>query len=133
MPKLFFHATVIFWIAFIIYWIVSARGLKKEAEQAPGQLSHRIFFILAAIFLFFRRLPDPLGIHIVPHSILNQSIALFLCAIGLAGAIWSRKVLAGNWSGRVTFKEDHELIQKGPYSIVRHPIYTSIMLMFIGT
>ncbi len=29
--------------------------------------------------------------------------------------------------------EDHELIQTGPYSVVRHPLYTGLLLAFMGT
>ncbi|MGA3145773.1 MAG: isoprenylcysteine carboxylmethyltransferase family protein, partial [Verrucomicrobiota bacterium] len=44
-----------------------------------------------------------------------------------------RSGLGGNWSGSVTFKENHELIVRGPYRFVRHPIYTGILLMILGT
>jgi protein-S-isoprenylcysteine O-methyltransferase Ste14 len=33
----------------------------------------------------------------------------------------------------VTLKEGHELIERGPYRIVRHPIYTGMLAMFAGT
>jgi protein-S-isoprenylcysteine O-methyltransferase Ste14 len=36
-------------------------------------------------------------------------------------------------SGRVTIKEQHELIQNGPYAIVRHPIYSGFLLAILGT
>jgi protein-S-isoprenylcysteine O-methyltransferase Ste14 len=42
-------------------------------------------------------------------------------------------VLGTNWSGTITFKEDHELIQRGPYAYVRHPIYSGLLLMGLGT
>jgi protein-S-isoprenylcysteine O-methyltransferase Ste14 len=42
-------------------------------------------------------------------------------------------LLAGNWSSDVTLKRDHELIVTGPYAFVRHPIYTGILLGFVGT
>ncbi|MBW8773277.1 MAG: isoprenylcysteine carboxylmethyltransferase family protein, partial [Gemmatimonadetes bacterium] len=35
--------------------------------------------------------------------------------------------------GTVTVKEGHELVQTGPYRWVRHPIYTGILLMILGT
>jgi len=38
-----------------------------------------------------------------------------------------------NWSGRVTIKQQHELIQDGPYSLVRHPIYSGFLLALLGT
>ena len=48
-------------------------------------------------------------------------------------AIVARHTLAGNWSGAVAFKEDHESITTGPYQYVRHPIYTGMLLMILGT
>lgn len=52
-----------------------------------------------------------------------------ICFLGLTICVWARHTIAGNWSSNVTFKENHELIQKGPYRYVRHPIYTGVLLM----
>jgi len=52
---------------------------------------------------------------------------------GLVISIWSRLSLGTNWSATVTFREGHELIQRGPYRFVRHPIYTGFLLMIAGT
>jgi protein-S-isoprenylcysteine O-methyltransferase Ste14 len=48
-------------------------------------------------------------------------------------AVWARRNLGGNWSGVVTLKEGHELIGSGPYRRIRHPIYTGILVGFLGT
>ena len=56
-----------------------------------------------------------------------------LTLAGVAFAVWARMLLAGNWSSDVTLKRDHELIVNGPYALVRHPIYTGILLALIGT
>ena len=50
----------------------------------------------------------------------------------LAFAIWARFTLGGNWSAEVQIKEGHTLIRKGPYKLIRHPIYTGILLMLVG-
>ena len=55
-----------------------------------------------------------------------------LVVVGIAFAIFARFALGGNWSGSVTVKQDHTLIRRGPYSIVRHPIYTGLILAFLG-
>jgi protein-S-isoprenylcysteine O-methyltransferase Ste14 len=52
---------------------------------------------------------------------------------GLAVALWARVILGRNWSGVVTLKEGHELVERGPYRFVRHPIYTGILTMFFAT
>ncbi|HLW44369.1 MAG TPA: isoprenylcysteine carboxylmethyltransferase family protein [Candidatus Acidoferrales bacterium] len=64
----------------------------------------------------------------------------FLVPIGLAVqaaffllAIWARRRLGRNWSGAVTITEEHQLVRSGPYRLIRHPIYTAMFGMFIGT
>ena len=52
---------------------------------------------------------------------------------GLFVAIWARRYLGRNWSGEITIKVEHELIRSGPYKLVRHPIYTGILIMYVGT
>jgi protein-S-isoprenylcysteine O-methyltransferase Ste14 len=47
--------------------------------------------------------------------------------------LWARATLGRNWSGTVTLKEGHELIVRGPYRLVRHPIYTGLLTMLIAT
>src|SRR5438477_11089067 len=56
-----------------------------------------------------------------------------LCVAGLAVCIWARFTLGRNWSGVVTFKAGHELITSGPYALARHPIYTGLLSMALGT
>jgi protein-S-isoprenylcysteine O-methyltransferase Ste14 len=52
---------------------------------------------------------------------------------GAAFSIWARITLGRNWSAEVTFKQDHELIESGPYALARHPIYTGLFFMALGT
>jgi len=84
--------------------------------------------------LTFGRLPwGPLGVRVVPRSFLLGNAGLVLTIVGIAFALWARFYLGRNWSGRVTVKEDHELIRSGPYAIVRHPIYTGFLVALTGT
>jgi protein-S-isoprenylcysteine O-methyltransferase Ste14 len=55
-----------------------------------------------------------------------------MLAAGLAFAVWARRHLGRNWSAHVVVKEDHALIRSGPYRHLRHPIYTGILLAFLG-
>ena len=47
--------------------------------------------------------------------------------------MWARQTLAGNWSSDVTFKQGRELVKTGPYRFVRHPIYTGLLVMCLGS
>ncbi|MCB9166394.1 MAG: isoprenylcysteine carboxylmethyltransferase family protein [Flavobacteriales bacterium] len=59
-------------------------------------------------------------------------IALAIAVAGGFVACWSRYVLGRNWSLTVQRKQGHQLVQHGPYSIIRHPIYTGLLLLFTG-
>ena len=71
----------------------------------------------------------PLDIRINTFTVKMGIVCDLICFLGLTICVWARHTIAGNWSSNVTFKENHELIQKGPYRYVRHPIYTGILLM----
>ena len=45
----------------------------------------------------------------------------------------ARKHLGRNWSAEIASKVDHQLIKSGPYRLIRHPIYTGMLGMFVGT
>lgn len=48
-------------------------------------------------------------------------------------AVWARRHLGRNWSAEVRIAVDHQLIRTGPYRFLRHPIYTAMLGMFLGT
>ncbi|HWB63519.1 MAG TPA: isoprenylcysteine carboxylmethyltransferase family protein, partial [Chitinophagales bacterium] len=68
-----------------------------------------------------------------PDNNITGIAGLVICFLGVSFAIWARTILGTNWSGEITVKKGHELIQRGPYSIVRHPIYTGILTAMLGT
>jgi protein-S-isoprenylcysteine O-methyltransferase Ste14 len=68
----------------------------------------------------------------VPVSDISGAVGLLLVLLGVAFAIWARFQLGGNWSSAVTVKEGHTLICGGPYTIVRHPIYSGFLLALLG-
>ena len=79
------------------------------------------------------RLSDPLNPRVIPHLDALAWIGAVLCIAGLLVCIWARFTLGRNWSGVVTLKGGHELITSGPYALVRHPIYTGLLSMFVAT
>ena len=89
--------------------------------------------LIGALLLFFR----PRGLGGLMQPLLRTPwigwAGAALVAIGLGFAGWARFHLGRLWSGRVTLKEDHAIIRTGPYGIVRHPIYTGLVLALVGT
>ena len=124
------------WIIFIVVWLLGAVSTKRTIyrESSAERASYWLLLVIG-YFLVVKScsLPPPFDWLIVPHTKLSAWVGAFLCVIGLVFAIWARVILGRNWSGVITLKEEHELIERGPYRIVRHPIYTGILAMFAGT
>lgn len=93
-----------------------------------------IFIALILLFEYFIRSPvSPNDVTLWPHIMIVDIVAGIVVFIGLAIALWGRITLGRNWSMLPSFKEHHELIESGPYAYVRHPMYTGLLLMFLGT
>ena len=128
--------TFMFWLALSIYWRLSARGAKQDVYRQRfwvRSLTWTAPFVSYALIYVPQLSVGWLGLRCLPHGSAIQLIGVFLCALGLAFAVWARHVLGVNWSGIVTFKEGHELMQAGPYGLVRHPIYTGVILGLFGS
>jgi len=124
------------WGIFFIVWVLAAIFTKRTVyrESSTQRLRYMIPIIIGW-FLLFRgwRLPSPLNLQLIPQTDAVLVFAAILCVCGVAFCLWARAVLGRNWSGKVTLKENHELIVRGPYQLVRHPIYTGLLAMLIGT
>lgn len=59
-----------------------------------------------------------------------------LAGLTLAGILftwWARLHLGRLWSSAITRKEDHRVVDTGPYALVRHPIYTGLIAAILAT
>jgi len=123
------------WIIFLVYWVVSAFKVKVTAEpqSLPSALAHRIPVGLGWFLMVYRGFPPPMNTLLTPHTNGVMAFGVLVCLFGLLVTLWARWTLAGNWSSDVTFKQNHELVRTGPYRLARHPIYTGLLLMCLGT
>jgi protein-S-isoprenylcysteine O-methyltransferase Ste14 len=67
-----------------------------------------------------------------PASAWAVALGTIIFASGLSVFRRSHKVLGRNWSITLEIREQHKLVRAGPYAMVRHPMYTSFMLMALG-
>src|SRR2546422_11765337 len=124
------------WLVFVAVWVLAAVSTKRAVyrETRAQRLRYWVLLVIAYLLLLYgQRLPYPLNLGIIPHVAPTAWATAVLCVIGLAFAVWARVTLGQNWSGVVTLKEGHELVERGPYRFVRHPIYTGILTMFFAT
>lgn len=69
--------------------------------------------------------------HMVVRYILSL-IGIIAVMTGSIVNIHGRFHLGPNWANQVKIYDDHSLIQSGPYRLVRHPLYASLIWMFFG-
>lgn len=131
---------ILFWAMMVIYWAISAIGVKKNvtAERPWWRFFWvRVVVIIIAVWFINEVVPESFWHGYRDWPVLSQPLAqalgVILCAAGIAFAIWARRHLGRNWSGTPRMKEGHELVTSGPYRFVRHPIYTGIIMAMLGS
>jgi len=124
------------WLSWALYWWALSRNVKASVrtESIRSRLLHIVPLMIATALLFASRVPFPvLGERFMPPAAWPFWVGAALTLAGILFSVWARVHLGGNWSGIVTVKEDHELIRSGPYGIVRHPIYSGLLLAVVGS
>ena len=126
------------WVAFLALWflagLVSKRTVQVQSGGSRLLQSAFVFLGVALMFNFHHWITSGwLAVRLTPA---NAPVVLCGGALTLAGllfCVWARVVLGRNWSSAVTIKQDHQLVLRGPYRIVRHPIYTGLLIALLGT
>jgi|SRR5580704_1738638 protein-S-isoprenylcysteine O-methyltransferase Ste14 len=127
------------WLVLIIYWLTSAASSKRSARPGlwrPHAGIRVIIFVVAVVVVqlrasqrfladIVRRTPDPNSVASI--------IGVVVCVVGVVLAVWARAYLGRNWGMPMSLREGHELVTSGPYAYVRHPIYSGILLLTLGS
>jgi protein-S-isoprenylcysteine O-methyltransferase Ste14 len=124
------------WIVWLISWFAAAawsdRTVRRPAVRR--EVVYRVLTVVGAALLFGF---NPGGVRAdTPLWPVAPAIGWLLAGLGICGFLfvwWARIHLGQLWSSSVTRKEHHHVVDTGPYAIVRHPIYTGLLVAIIGT
>lgn len=118
------------WAAFWLYWLVAAFSMKRGRVPWSRELGIRGVIVVVVVLLArsgaFRD-------HGLNTDLWRAGLGLALFALGLGFAIWARVHIGRNWGTPMTQKYEPELVTSGPYHLVRHPIYSGILVAGVGT
>lgn len=127
------------WLLFLTIWMISSLGAKKSVRDRASSRGIVVRLVVVALVLLWLRLQSiSHGFHHATIYLPNRNVALgiagvTLCALGIGFAIYARFYLGSNWGLPMSRKANPELITSGPYALVRHPIYTGLLLAMIGS
>jgi protein-S-isoprenylcysteine O-methyltransferase Ste14 len=130
------HVVTLAWLVFVLYWAVSATATARTSKRESiwGRAPQMVLVVLGAVLLFDNNVQIAiLNQRFFPRERLLRDAGVALTWLGILFAIWARYHIGQYWSGRVTLKEEHQLIRSGPYARVRHPIYTGLAVAMFGT
>jgi protein-S-isoprenylcysteine O-methyltransferase Ste14 len=123
------------WAAFGLAWLA---GAAYNSSRAPAQRTQTPFgssVLMGAVIVVIvdRIVPRSTWGGAVFHSAPARFAGLAILVASTAFTLWARGVLGTMWSMNPAVKEEHRLRTSGPYAVTRHPIYTGILGMLLGT
>jgi protein-S-isoprenylcysteine O-methyltransferase Ste14 len=118
------------WIGFWVYWFAAASSAKRGRIAWSHHLRIRVVLVVLVILLV--RVGALRG-HNLNTDPWRAGVGLLMFAAGLGFAIWARVHIGRNWGTPMSQKEEPELVTSGPYRLVRHPIYSGILVAATGT
>ena len=68
----------------------------------------------------------------LPYGEILALLGAFLFVAGLFLRWWAIITLGRFFTVDVVIEKDHELVERGPFRVVRHPSYTGVLLAFVG-
>ena len=119
------------WIAFFVSWIAAALWAKKTVVRMPSGAQLPLYggaIVVSVALNFAGRMLPGLQVRLWAESALFDWAMVVVSILAFAWCWWARIHLGSLWSAGINRREGHRIVDTGPYGIVRHPIYTGLIL-----
>lgn len=124
------------WGVFVVAWVVGALVNRRHAPPATRRRSSWWSSWLAVVgvySLLARFVPASVWAPLRFQTGWFTALGILVLVGSLGFTLWARQRLGVMWNSAPTIKASHELRTDGPYALTRHPIYTGLLGMLLGT
>ena len=122
------HLTI--WAAFALIWAILLPPGKKGSDYQQRSSYNGALYITGSISALLYL--TGFGAIDLLFTV-QKEVGVAVSCLGLAAAIHARRVIGEHWTFHATARTDGQFVQRFPYNIVRHPIYTAQIVMCFGT
>jgi protein-S-isoprenylcysteine O-methyltransferase Ste14 len=133
------------WVVWLVSWLMASAWAERAVKRpaVSSEIVYRVLTIAGALLLFGVNVRSGRGAVYRAWPVLSavlwqssRSANWALCGVMVAGvafAWWARLHIGRLWSSSVGRKADHHVVDTGPYRLVRHPIYSGVLLSIYVT
>lgn len=126
------------WGLFCLVWVIGAAYNALRAPAVRQRSTPAYAWLVGAVgavgaWVIFRVVPTADWSSLRVQAAWPAAIGLPILLAATAFTLWARAVLGTMWTSSAVAKDAHVLHTDGPYAITRHPIYTGILGMLLGT
>ena len=133
MVRLPLYAVAVLYAGLIVWllpFVLTGWSKKQPQKRDPRWRWGIALEVAAYLLLWFGRLGSAATVAAVPALRIVAGVFFFALASLLS---WTATRSLGRFLRvEAALDTDHELIRSGPYRIVRHPIYASMLCLFLG-
>jgi protein-S-isoprenylcysteine O-methyltransferase Ste14 len=117
------------WMAWLISWAVASfwSGRTEKHVMTWDSRAYRVPIIVGALLLAPWTAPALAEVPIWHVGNVSTCVLAGSTLACISFTWWARIHLGRLWSSAITRKEGHQVIDTGPYGLVRHPIYTGLI------